>query len=104
MNTRTTALTALAFSPLLMAASCMPTPGWKGEGTIIELEHLTPEREGAGIESDGLEVTVLLDNGQEGNAMFAPTDKCEDALTLGQTITLPYAINACGPADFSDDD
>lgn len=104
MNHRITALAAITAAPLLMAAGCVPTPGWEGTGTIVELEHINPDHDNGDIESDGLEVTVITENGREDNAMFAPTGKCEDALNLGDTVTLDQVIEHCGPADWSDDD
>lgn len=104
MKLRTFALTALAVSPLLMASSCMPTPGWDGSGTAVEVEFIAPEREASTVDADGLEVTVMLGNGQEGNAMFEPSQKCAEKIVLGRNYTLAEVEKHCGPAGFSTDD
>lgn len=98
---RTAAALALAASPLLIAAGCME-PGWKGKGTVIELEYMKPEREGRTIDHDGLEITVLTDNGQERSVMVEDCDPGQ--IILSDTVTVEDVTARCGELHHSTDE
>lgn len=100
MNKPAIILTALAGLTLTGCAA----PGWEGSGTAIEVEFIAPEREASTVDADGLEVTVMLGNGQEANAMFAPSQDCAENIVLGRNYTLTEVEKHCGPADYSTDD
>ena len=102
MKTRHT-IAAIAGLATLALTGCA-APGWEGSGTAIEVEFIEPEREASTVEADGLEVTVLLGNQREGNAMFAPSQDCAEEIVLGRNYTLAEVEEHCGPADFSTDD
>lgn len=99
---RTAAAAALALAALTLT-SCAD-PGWEGTGTVTELEFIEPEREADTVDAEGLEVTVMLRNGQEATAMFVPSQECAERVVLGRNVTLADVEKHCGAPDYSTDD
>lgn len=98
MNHRIAATITLA----ALALTGCSDPGWEGTGTVVELEYLTPELEGREVDHDGLDITVLNENGNEESATVE--DCTPTALALGDRVTVADVTRLCGPLDHSTDE
>lgn len=98
---RTTRAAALAGIALATLTGCMQ-PGWDGDGVVTELELMQPEREGAGLDHDGLEITVLTDRDTEASVNVEDCDP--DKISIGDHISVADVERDCGPIGFSEDD